>query len=138
MSKIASIFSADGLLAEHISGYSPRQSQTEMATAVAKTLKDKSALIVEAGTGTGKTFAYLAPVLVGQRKVIVSTGTKNLQEQLYHRDLPVIREAVSGERQTALLKGRANYLCIHRLAQNTRSTTLLDAETLEQMTHVKI
>lgn len=137
MSKISSIFSAEGLLAEHISGYSPRQSQTEMATAVAKTLKDKSALIVEAGTGTGKTFAYLAPVLVGQRKVIISTGTKNLQEQLFHRDLPVIREAVSGERQTALLKGRANYLCIHRLAQNTRSTTLLDAETLEQMTHVK-
>ncbi|WP_100642839.1 ATP-dependent DNA helicase [Alteromonas facilis] len=137
MPSISSIFSNNGLLAEAIDGFLPRQSQTEMAEAVNETLKKKTALIVEAGTGTGKTFAYLAPALNGKRKVIISTGTKNLQEQLYHRDLPVIKGVISGERQTALLKGRANYLCIHRLMQHTRSTTLLDAETLEQMTHVR-
>lgn len=137
MSDISSIFSENGLLAEHIDGFSPRQAQTDMAEAVISTLKDKSSLIVEAGTGTGKTFAYLAPTLIGQRKVIISTGTKNLQEQLFHRDLPVVKQAVSGERQTALLKGRANYLCIHRLNQNTRGTVLLEEDTLHQMTRVK-
>lgn len=137
MPDISSIFSENGLLSEHIPGYLPRQAQTDMAEAVQQTLQDKSALIVEAGTGTGKTFAYLAPTLMGNRKVIVSTGTKNLQEQLYHRDLPVIAGAISGSRQTALLKGRANYLCIHRLAQNTRSTTLLEADTLSQMNKVR-
>lgn len=137
MPDIGSIFSETGLLAEHITGFSPRQSQTDMAEAVISTLKTKSSLIVEAGTGTGKTFAYLAPTLIGQRKVIISTGTKNLQEQLYHRDLPVVKQALSGERQTALLKGRANYLCIHRLAQNTRATVLLENDTLHQMTRVK-
>ena len=137
MPDIGSIFSETGLLAEHITGFSPRQSQTDMAEAVISTLKTKSSLIVEAGTGTGKTFAYLAPTLIGQRKVIISTGTKNLQEQLYHRDLPVVKQALSGERQTALLKGRANYLCIHRLTQNTRATVLLEKDTLHQMTRVK-
>lgn len=137
MPDISSIFSEQGLLAEHINGFSPRQSQTDMAEAVMQTLIDKHSLIVEAGTGTGKTFAYLAPALMGQRKVIISTGTKNLQEQLYHRDLPVIKAALSGSRQTALLKGRANYLCTHRLKQHSRSTTLLDAESLEQLNKVR-
>ncbi len=137
MSDISSIFSEHGLLTEHIHGFSPRQSQTDMADAVMQTLVDKHALIVEAGTGTGKTFAYLAPALIGQRKVIISTGTKNLQEQLYHRDLPVIKAALSGSRQTALLKGRANYLCTHRLKQHSRSTTLLDAETLAELNSVR-
>lgn len=137
MPDISSIFSETGLLAEQIAGFSPRQAQTDMAEAVINTLKQKSSLIVEAGTGTGKTFAYLAPTLIGQRKVIISTGTKNLQEQLYHRDLPVVKKALSGERQTALLKGRSNYLCIHRLAQNTKGTVLLEKDTLHQMTRVK-
>lgn len=137
MPDISSIFSETGLLAEQIKGFSPRQAQTDMAEAVINTLKAKSSLIVEAGTGTGKTFAYLAPTLIGQRKIIISTGTKNLQEQLYHRDLPVVKKAVSGERQTALLKGRANYLCIHRLTQNTKGNVLLEEDTLHQMTRVR-
>ncbi|MBT0587465.1 ATP-dependent DNA helicase [Alteromonas oceanisediminis] len=137
MPNISSIFSPSGLLAEHISGYTPRQAQTDMASAVVTALREKSSLIVEAGTGTGKTFAYLAPVLTGQRKVIVSTGTKNLQEQLYHRDLPVIKAAVSGQRPTALLKGRANYLCIHRLKQNSAGTALYEADTLAELTAVR-
>ena len=137
MPDIASIFSEHGLLAEQIKGFMPRQAQTDMAEAVVEAFKDKSSLIVEAGTGTGKTFAYLAPALIGQRKVIISTGTKNLQEQLYHRDLPVVKQAISGERQTALLKGRANYLCIHRLGQNTKGSVLLEQDVLHQMTRVR-
>ncbi len=86
-----------------------------MAEAVAASLRDGATLVVEAGTGTGKTFAYLAPVLLSGRKVIVSTGTKHLQDQLFDRDLPTVRQALGVNARTALLKGRANYLCLHRL-----------------------
>ncbi|GAM55611.1 dinG family ATP-dependent helicase yoaA [Vibrio ishigakensis] len=75
------------------------------------TIKEKSQLVVEAGTGTGKTFAYLAPALLSGKKAIVSTGSKNLQEQLYHRDLPLMKDALGFTGRVALLKGRANYLC---------------------------
>ena len=86
-----------------------------MAEAVAGTIADVGQLVVEAGTGTGKTFAYLLPALLSGRKTIISTGTKALQDQLYHRDLPLIGKAVGRPVSTALLKGRANYLCLHRL-----------------------
>lgn len=88
-----------------------------MAEAVAETIANLDKLIVEAGTGTGKTFAYLLPALQSGRKTIISTGTKALQDQLYHRDLPLIGKAVGRPVRTALLKGRANYLCLHRLDQ---------------------
>lgn len=88
-----------------------------MAEAVAETLADLDKLVVEAGTGTGKTFAYLLPALLSNRKTIISTGTKALQDQLYHRDLPLIGKAVGRPVTTALLKGRANYLCLERLDQ---------------------
>ncbi len=87
-----------------------------MAVAVADALERLDALVVEAGTGTGKTFAYLVPALLSGRRIIVSTGTRNLQDQLYHRDLPVVSQALGRPVQVALLKGRANYLCRHRLA----------------------
>ncbi len=86
-----------------------------MAEAIADALGQNGKLVVEAGTGTGKTFAYLLPALMSGRKTIISTGTKALQDQLYHRDLPLIGEAVGRPVTTALLKGRANYLCLHRL-----------------------
>ena len=86
-----------------------------MAEAVADALAKNEQLVVEAGTGTGKTFAYLLPALMSGRKTIISTGTKALQDQLYHRDLPLISKAVGRPVTTALLKGRANYLCVHRL-----------------------
>lgn len=86
-----------------------------MAEVVAEALDAHKTLIVEAGTGTGKTYAYLAPALVSGKKVIISTGTRNLQDQLYHKDLPVVRQALGGAATVALLKGRANYLCLHRL-----------------------
>src|SRR5210317_955142 len=86
-----------------------------MAEAVAETIANLDKLVVEAGTGTGKTFAYLLPALQSGRKTIISTGTKALQDQLYHRDLPLIGKAIGRPVETALLKGRANYLCLERL-----------------------
>ena len=109
------VFATTGLLARALPGYAPRAAQRDMAEAVAASLRDGATLVVEAGTGTGKTFAYLAPVLLSGRKVIVSTGTKHLQDQLFDRDLPTVRQALGVNARTALLKGRANYLCLHRL-----------------------
>jgi ATP-dependent DNA helicase DinG len=118
MSRVTDAFAVDGLLAKAINNFAPRAAQTEMAEKVELAIKDKSVLVVEAGTGTGKTFAYLLPALMTGKKVIVSTGTKNLQEQLFHKDLPVIKNALASNKQVALLKGRANYLCLFRLEQH--------------------
>ena len=84
----------EGPLARHLEGFRPRPAQQEMAAAVAETLESGGTLVAEAGTGTGKTFAYLAPALLSGRKVLISTGTRNLQDQLYHRDLPLLRDAL--------------------------------------------
>ncbi len=108
-------FSSDGPLAKVISGYSPRADQFEMAQVIAQAIDSNQHLIAEAGTGTGKTFAYLIPAILSGKKVIISTGTKNLQDQLFHKDLPVIRKAVTVPFNAALLKGRGNYLCLYRL-----------------------
>lgn len=137
MKKIASVFAKEGLLADVIPGFSPRDAQTQMANAVNQAMAKKQQLVVEAGTGTGKTFAYLVPALLNEGKTIISTGTKNLQEQLFHRDLPIVKEALSSYKQTALLKGRANYLCQHRLAQFSGSNTFLDPETLHEYSQVR-
>ncbi|MEO6697349.1 MAG: ATP-dependent DNA helicase, partial [Gammaproteobacteria bacterium] len=104
-----------GPFTQHVPGFAPRPQQQEMAEAVATALADHVTLIAEAGTGTGKTFAYLVPALLSGKKIIVSTGTKALQDQLFHRDLPVVRGALGVPVTVALLKGRANYLCLHRL-----------------------
>lgn len=98
-------------------GFTPRAQQQEMAEAVADALKCFGALVCEAGTGTGKTFAYLVPALLSGRKIIISTGTRNLQDQLFHKDLPVVRRALGVSASVALLKGRSNYLCRYRLDQ---------------------
>jgi ATP-dependent DNA helicase DinG len=121
-------FADDGPLAKVIPGFKARQSQLEMANAVASAIKDKAQLVVEAGTGTGKTFAYLAPALLTGRKVIVSTGTKALQEQLFHRDLPTVKKALKPRIKTALLKGRSNYLCLYRLDSHGQHPPFDDAE----------
>jgi ATP-dependent DNA helicase DinG len=98
-------------------GFQPRAGQAWMAEAVEEAIATSGKLVIEAGTGTGKTFAYLLPALQSGRKTIISTGTKALQDQLYHRDLPLVGKAVGRPVSTALLKGRANYLCLHRLEQ---------------------
>ncbi len=107
-----------------------------MAEAVEETIANVGQLVVEAGTGTGKTFAYLLPALMSGRKTIISTGTKALQDQLYHRDLPLIGQAVGRPVTTALLKGRANYLCLHRLdtiADHAATDSMLDDLNLVRM-----
>jgi len=112
---LTEIFGSAGPLARSLPGYAVRGEQVEMAEHVAVALEGRETLIVEAGTGTGKTFAYLVPALVSGRRVILSTGTRALQDQLYHRDLPSICGALGRPVRIALLKGRANYLCRHRL-----------------------
>ncbi len=113
---IDEVFGADGLLSRRIPGYQWREQQQRMAERVAELIDRGGILCCEAGTGTGKTFAYLVPALLSGHKTLVSTGTKNLQDQLFHRDLPLIREALGLPVAVALLKGRGNYLCKQRLA----------------------
>src|SRR4029450_1656245 len=114
---IEEVFGPDGPLARTLPGYAPRPGQAAMACQVATALADRETLIVEAGTGTGKTYAYLVPALLSGRRVIVSTGTRALQDQLYHRDLPRVREARGADGRVAVVKGRANYLCRYRMEQ---------------------
>jgi ATP-dependent DNA helicase DinG len=115
LSDLDRIFAADGPLARAISGFRLRDQQLAMAQAVLAAVEANRLLIVEAGTGTGKTFAYLAPVLMAGGKVILSTGTKTLQDQLFNRDLPTVRDALGVPATVALLKGRANYVCPYHL-----------------------
>ena len=114
---MADDFAAEGLLAQAIPGFKPRAAQREMAQAVSDIISDRGELVVEAGTGTGKTYAYLAPALRSGKKVIISTGSKALQDQLYSRDLPTIARALDFKGRLALLKGRSNYLCLERMEQ---------------------
>jgi len=111
------VFSPAGALAAHIENFRARPQQVELAQAIAEAINTNGQLIAEAGTGTGKTFAYLVPALLAGGKVIVSTGTKNLQDQLFQRDLPTVRDALKAPVSIALLKGRSNYLCHYHLQQ---------------------
>lgn len=113
----------DGALARAIEGFAPRPAQQRLAEAIAEAIRGRGELIAEAGTGTGKTYAYLVPALLSGKRTIISTGTKSLQDQLYHRDLPRVRQALGARLKTALLKGRANYLCWYRL-EHARSDGL--------------
>ncbi len=115
MSDLASVFSLTGALAQVVPGFRARQGQLEMAEAIQKVIKNQSVIVAEAGTGTGKTFAYLVPALLSGGKVIISTGTKTLQDQLFGRDIPTVRDALKVPVTVALLKGRANYVCHHHL-----------------------
>ena len=112
---VKQFFAADGDLSRVIDDYQPRDGQVDMAEAIWHAIESEQNLIAEAGTGTGKTFAYLIPAILAGKKVIVSTGTKNLQDQLFNKDIPVIRSALKQPFVPALLKGRANYLCTYRL-----------------------
>ncbi|HXU67053.1 MAG TPA: DEAD/DEAH box helicase, partial [Casimicrobiaceae bacterium] len=113
--ELASILGENGTLARTLPGFRFRPQQLAMAQAVAQAIALRQPLVAEAGTGTGKTFAYLVPALLYGGKVIVSTGTKTLQDQLFERDLPLIRDALAVPITVALLKGRANYVCLHHL-----------------------
>jgi len=113
--EVERFFSELSPLAAEVASFRPRAQQREMALAVAEAIRDNAILVAEAGTGTGKTFAYLVPALLAGGKVIVSTGTKNLQDQLFQRDLPTVRDALKAPVSIALLKGRANYVCHYHL-----------------------
>jgi ATP-dependent DNA helicase DinG len=115
VSDLASVFSETGALAQVVPGFRARPFQLEMAEAIEKIIKNQSVIVAEAGTGTGKTFAYLVPALLSGGKVIISTGTKTLQDQLFGRDIPTVRDALKVPVTVALLKGRANYVCHHHL-----------------------
>ncbi|HWA12326.1 MAG TPA: ATP-dependent DNA helicase [Burkholderiales bacterium] len=115
MSDLSQFFAGSGPLSTLIPGYRLRPQQLEMAQAVERAIEARGVLIAEAGTGTGKTFAYLAPALARGGKVIVSTGTKTLQDQLFNRDIPTLRNAMQAPVTVALLKGRANYVCHYHL-----------------------
>ena len=134
--EIERIFSSSGPLGPAVGQFKPRQSQTEMAQAIAQAIASQTTLIAEAGTGTGKTFAYLVPALLWGGKVIVSTGTKNLQDQLFLRDIPTVRKALKAPVSVALLKGRSNYLChyhLERAQANGRLTAKEDIGYLREI-----
>ncbi len=126
---------AGGPLDAGLEGYSPRPAQLQLAQAVAEAMDSRATLIAEAGTGTGKTYAYLVPALLSGQRVIISTGTRALQDQLFHRDLPRVREALGAGLRTALLKGRANYLCQYRLEQ-AKSEKFASREVVAQLQRV--
>ncbi len=126
----------DGLLAQRLSGYTPRAAQMRLAEAIADAFEQRDYLIAEAGTGTGKTYAYLVPALLSGQRVIISTGTRALQDQLYHRDLPRVREALGIGLRSALLKGRANYLCLYRMNQAKGESRFQSRESVAQFQRV--
>jgi ATP-dependent DNA helicase DinG len=112
--RVAEIFTDSGSIARSLPAFESRPAQRQMANAVAATLEDGGVLLVEAGTGTGKTLAYLVPAILSGQRVLISTGTKNLQEQIYFKDLAVLREALDVPFTATYMKGRGNYLCLHR------------------------
>jgi ATP-dependent DNA helicase DinG len=137
MSEITELLGEAGPLAAAVPGFAPRAEQQQMAEAVSAAIAGRDRLIVEAGTGTGKTFAYLLPVLRANCKVIISTGTRHLQDQLYGKDLPVVRTALGVPLHGALLKGRANYLCLHRLEAAAGDGRRLSGRQLHELEEVR-
>ncbi|MFY8274828.1 ATP-dependent DNA helicase [Pseudoalteromonas sp. SSDWG2] len=133
---IEQFFSTTGPLALAIKGYQPRQAQIDMGKVCDLALKNGEQVVVEAQTGTGKTFAYLIPALTNKGKYIISTGSKALQEQLYHRDLPTVYKALKSTKKKALLKGRSNYVCHYRLNQHVAHVPSDDPDIMHQLAMV--
>ena len=131
------LLGATGPFARLLAGFAPRRQQQEMARTVADALAAGEVLVTEAGTGTGKTFAYLVPALLSGRKVVISTGTRHLQDQLFHRDLPLVRRALDVPLRAALLKGRANYLCRYRLQQHLAAGRFRSREQAGEATAIR-
>jgi ATP-dependent DNA helicase DinG len=128
-------FAADGPLAAALDGFEPRAGQVEMAEAVASVLGAGGVLLAEAGTGTGKTLAYLVPAILSRKRVLISTGTKNLQEQIFFKDLPVLRQALGIPFTATCMKGRGNYLCLHRFEAFRDSAAI---RSFDETLHVRI
>ena len=128
--------SAEGALASQLDNFVPRDAQQRLSAAIAEAFENREVLLAEAGTGTGKTFAYLVPALLSGLKTIISTGTRALQDQLYHRDLPRVRNALGVGLKSALLKGRANYLCRYRLEQAKGEPRFTTREQISQFQRI--
>ena len=135
--QLAQIFGEDGTLAQRLPYFNARPEQLEMAQAVTQALNNVDSTILEAGTGTGKTFAYLVPTLLWGGKAIISTGTKTLQDQLFERDLPTIRDALGAPVTIALLKGRANYVCHYHLDRILMNGRLLGRDDAKHLKRIK-
>lgn len=135
--QVRAAFAEDGVLAQAAEHYRPRPGQIAMAEAVARTIGEGGALVVEAGTGVGKTFSYLVPALLSGERVLVSTATKTLQDQLFGRDLPRLRDALGLALRAALLKGRGSYLCLHRMRQAGQTLARDDTAAWRQLAEVE-
>ena len=135
--EVERFFSEQSPLAAEVASFRPRAQQREMALAVAEAIRDNAILVVEAGTGTGKTFAYLVPALLAGGKVIISTGTKNLQDQLFQKDLPMVRDALKAPVSVALLKGRANYVCHYHLERALSDGRFATREDIKHLGKIK-
>jgi len=133
MDSAADILGEHGPFAKRLNNYAVREAQVAMASAIEKTIADRQTLLAESGTGTGKTFAYLVPALLSGKKTLVSTGTKHLQEQLFHRDIPMVVDSLGLSAKVSLLKGRSNYLCLHRMQQTRMSSRRLDKRQLSDI-----
>lgn len=134
---VEAAFDAGGPLARLDPGYKPREPQLQMSRAVARALSRRQALVVEAGTGVGKTFAYLVPTLLSGSRALISTATKSLQDQLFLRDLPRLTKALNTPVRLALLKGRSSYLCLHRMQQARVSGEFPDRRTALSLVRIE-
>ncbi|MGA9423338.1 MAG: ATP-dependent DNA helicase, partial [Rhodanobacteraceae bacterium] len=133
----ASLLGPGGPFAREVPGFAPRSSQQIMAESVEEAIAGRQTLIAEAGTGTGKTFAYLVPALLSGKRVIISTGTRTLQDQLFHRDLPRVQTVLGARVRISLLKGRANYLCLYRLEQTSQDGRFGSREQVSQLQRMR-
>src|SRR5580658_10243016 len=137
MPDFSTILGENGPLRTALEGFKPRIAQQQMAAHIHAALKGRQLLLVEAGTGTGKTYAYLVPALLSGLRILISTGTRTLQDQLYHRDLPLLAGALGRPARVTLLKGRSNYLCRARFADIGRQEELLTASTDPLLTRLR-
>ncbi len=136
MSKSAELLSDHGAFSELLDGFTARSGQQALSSAIEKVIENRKVLIAEAGTGIGKTFAYLVPAIISSRKVIISTGTRHLQDQLFHTDIPLVKKALNIDLPCSLLKGRANYLCKYRL-DIAHQQAFLSRETQDHLTRIR-
>ena len=133
----AQLLDSGGPFETVLPGFAPRQEQLQLAEAIEQTITSGGTLVAEAGTGIGKTLSYLVPVLKGNERAIISTGTKTLQDQLYFRDLPMVKKALGSTLKTALLKGRGNYLCLYRMDQARKEGRLPSRESISELEAIR-
>ena len=133
MKNMDEIFGENGLLHDKMDGFVPRSTQLKMAESVSEAIRFNGRLVVESGTGTGKTYAYLVPVILSGKPTIISTGTRHLQEQIFHRDLPEVVRMLGRDVGIQLLKGRSNYLCRYRQKQQGQQTSLIGKKNTESL-----